>query len=148
MRARLAVLMLLLAAGPAAADEAATRVPLPTVEPGSAEQCVAPVAVMRRDHMEMLLHQRDETVHRGIRTPRQSLRNCLNCHAYDAAGQPVSIDDPRHFCVSCHRYAAVEPDCFGCHSGEPEPGVPGVTGSPAPTATGVATVTQGTEARR
>ena len=86
---------------------------------------------MRRNHMELILHQRDETVYRGIRTKQQSLRNCINCHAVDAAGQPVSLDDPQHFCVSCHRYAAVKIDCFQCHSGTPEEGVPGVTGAGA-----------------
>ena len=112
----LPALLLLLASLPAAAADEAGRVPLPVIDSGPTEQCVEPVAFMRRNHMELILHQRDETVHRGIRTKRHSLRNCINCHAVDAAGQPVTLDDPDHFCVSCHRYAAVKIDCFGCHA--------------------------------
>jgi len=129
MRRLLTAPLLLLLALPATAAEG--RAPVPQIGPAQGEQCVAPVEFMRRNHMELILHQRDETVHRGIRTKGQSLRNCINCHAVDAAGQPVSLDDPEHFCVSCHRYAAVRPDCFQCHSGEPEPGVPGVVGAGA-----------------
>ena len=128
---RLLLVLLLLAAWPATAATANGRVPLPAVVAGAGEQCVEPVEFMRRNHMELLLHQRDETMHRGIRTKRYSLRNCINCHAVDGAGQPVSLDDPEHFCVSCHRYAAVKLDCFQCHTGTPEPGVPGVTGADA-----------------
>jgi len=133
MRHLLPALLLLLAALPATAAAPAdgSRVPLPAIDAGPGEQCVEPVEFMRRNHMELILHQRDETVHRSIRTKRYSLRNCINCHAVDAGGQPVSLDDPEHFCVSCHRYAAVKPDCFQCHSGEPEPGVPGVVGAGA-----------------
>ncbi len=132
MRRLLPALLLLLAVLPAAAAEEAGRVPMPVVDSGPAEQCVAPVEFMRRNHMELILHQRDETVYRGIRTRPHSLRNCINCHAVDAAGQPVALDDPRHFCVSCHTYAAVKIDCFQCHAGVPEPGVPGVVGGGAP----------------
>lgn len=125
--------LLLLAAWPAAATAATadSRVPLPAADAGAGEQCVEPVEFMRRNHMELLLHQRDETMHRGIRTKRYSLRNCINCHAVDGTGQPVTLDDPEHFCVSCHRYAAVKLDCFQCHTGTPEPGVPGVVGADA-----------------
>ena len=35
---------------------------------------------MRERHWEFILHQRDETVHKGIRTTRHSLKNCLECH--------------------------------------------------------------------
>jgi len=130
---RLLPALLLLAAWPALAAPAdgAGRVPLPAVDAGAGGQCVEPVEFMRRNHMELLLHQRDETMHRGIRTQRHSLRNCINCHAVDGAGQPVTLDDPEHFCVSCHRYAAVKLDCFQCHTGTPEPGVPGVVGADA-----------------
>ena len=59
------------------------RVSLPTVNVNKdkAEQCVEPTEVMRRDHMQMILHQRDETMHQGIRTVKHSLKNCVNCHA-------------------------------------------------------------------
>ena len=41
----------------------------------------APPEVMRRTHMEMLKHQRDETVHGGVRGARASLVGCVDCHA-------------------------------------------------------------------
>jgi len=98
---------------------AAPRTPLPVFNAGIGERCVADTEFMRRNHMELLKHQRDETVHRGVRSPRNSLRVCLGCHAIDDQGKTVSLDDPQHFCQSCHRYAAVQPDCFQCHAGQP-----------------------------
>jgi hypothetical protein len=69
-----------------------------------------------------MLHQRDETVHRGIRTTKHSLKACFDCHTVnDERGQPVGIDDKRHFCNVCHGYASVSIDCFECHSAKPEP---------------------------
>lgn len=63
---------------------------------------------MRRNHMKMLLHQRDETMHEGIRTKQYSLANCVSCHAVKGAdGKPVAYSDPKHFCRTCHSYAAV-----------------------------------------
>ncbi|HEY5719930.1 MAG TPA: Hdr-like menaquinol oxidoreductase cytochrome c subunit [Gammaproteobacteria bacterium] len=117
---RSVVLLLLLLLGSTGAG-AAGRTPLPAYESGVGERCVADTDYMRRNHMELIRHQRDETVHRGIRTPRHSLRVCLGCHAVTADGKPVRLDDPQHFCQSCHRYAAVEPDCFQCHAGSPGP---------------------------
>jgi hypothetical protein len=67
MRHLLPALLLLLATLPATAAEDGGRVPLPVIDSGTAEQCVEPVEFMRRNHMELILHQRDETVHRGIR---------------------------------------------------------------------------------
>ena len=77
-------------------------------------QCVAAPATMRREHMRMLSHQRDATVHGGIRGAQHSLRGCIGCHA-SAATQSVA-GAPTDFCVSCHQYAAVRIDCFECHA--------------------------------
>ena len=108
---------LLLGAGTAAAD----RVPLPVlVKAAKGEACVEPLPVIRRDHMKFLLHQRDDTVHDGIRGARHSLVGCIDCHvARDDAGQWVRIDAPGQFCESCHAYASVKIDCFGCHAALP-----------------------------
>ena len=39
--------------------------------------------------LRFILHQRDETVHRGIRTTKYSLRGCIDCHAErNDAGEP------------------------------------------------------------
>jgi len=93
------------------------RVPLPNMATYKGEQCVEPAAEMRRNHMKHILHQRDETMHKGIRTTRHSLKNCINCHADPKTG---SVRGKDGFCESCHAYAAVRPDCFSCHSDKPE----------------------------
>ena len=82
----------------------------------SAEQgCVEPTDDMRKNHMNYILHQRDETVHRGIRTKQYSLEECINCHVGAAQDAPRYSSD-EHFCKSCHTYAAVRIDCFQCHA--------------------------------
>ena len=45
------------------------------------DQCVAPTEDMRRNHFEMIKHQRDLTVHQGIRKTDDSLSGCVDCHA-------------------------------------------------------------------
>jgi hypothetical protein len=80
--------------------------------------CVQPTAEMRRNHMEYILHQRDETMHEGIRTRQYSLNECINCHVSDAEDAP-RVSSEEHFCNSCHSYAAVSIDCFQCHADRP-----------------------------
>ena len=87
---------------------------------GKGEHCVRDTDFMRRYHMLMLKHQRDETVHEGVRGNDFSLKGCIDCHAVKGAdGQPVSYESPKHFCRSCHDYAAVSLDCFECHASQP-----------------------------
>jgi len=69
---------------------------------------------MLRNHMELLKHHRDRTVHEGVRTTQHSLANCVNCHASPQTGRVTGSRDA--FCESCHRYAAVKLDCFECHT--------------------------------
>ena len=84
-------------------------------------QCVEPTEFMRRNHMELLKHQRDETTLKGVRSERYSLKECLSCHVvYGADATPVTTASPAHFCRSCHDYAAVSIDCFQCHASRPE----------------------------
>ncbi len=91
------------------------------------EQCVAPTDVMRRDHMDLLNHQRDETVFDGLRANPYSLVGCVNCHASrDDTGQAIRIDAEGQFCQACHAYAAVRIDCFSCHAALPEETLGGV----------------------
>lgn len=82
------------------------------------EQCVEPNDFMRRNHMKVLLHHRDDTVLEGIRTKKFSLKECINCHASEKTGSVAASKDD--FCVSCHSYASVKIDCFDCHSSKPE----------------------------
>jgi hypothetical protein len=91
---------------------------LPPIERATrGEHCVEPASVMRREHMNLLRHQRDETVHGGIRGAKYSLKDCVACHASAKTGSVAAGDGD--FCVSCHRYAAVQVDCFECHTGKP-----------------------------
>lgn len=109
------LLLSLLTAGIACAGENAGRTPKPVVEAATAgTQCVAPPEVMRREHMNFLKHQRDDTVHGGIRGAKFSLKGCIDCHASHKTGSVTQAET--NFCVSCHSYAAVKIDCFECHS--------------------------------
>lgn len=87
----------------------------------TAESCVRPVEEMRRDHMDLLKHKRDDTMHRGIRTTDASLAGCIDCHAdRNESGEFVPVDAEGQFCQSCHADVAAKPDCFGCHRTTPE----------------------------
>ena len=85
----------------------------PRIKIERGQACVAPTGEMRRNHMKMLLRQRDLTVHEGLRDPQFSLKGCVNCHASRETG---SVLGKEGFCSSCHEYAAVSIDCFECHS--------------------------------
>ncbi len=102
----------------------------PTVEAARGGACVEDPAVMRRMHMEYLKHQRDETVHGGVRGAKYSLKTCIDCHA-SKVNNSVSAN-ASNFCISCHTYAAVKIDCFECHAGRPAK--PTATGALAPAA--------------
>jgi len=80
--------------------------------------CVEPTEEMRRNHMKKILHKRDLTMHEGIRTRQYSLKECINCHVSAAPDAP-RVSSEKHFCNSCHTYAAVEIDCFQCHADRP-----------------------------
>jgi hypothetical protein len=92
--------------------------------PANAQQCVEPTEIMRREHMNILLHQRDETVLNGIRTEKHSLTGCIDCHAQPGDdGKIVRAESPEYFCTACHQYTAVKIDCFECHSDQPSAAV-------------------------
>ncbi|MDA7947084.1 MAG: hypothetical protein MPJ78_06365 [Hyphomicrobiaceae bacterium] len=123
-----ALIALLLACawpGAAHADPAQSaqtaRALVPSPQKGKGDACVADTDFMRRYHMTVLNHQRDDTVHNGIRTKQFSLKECIACHAVQGEdARPVSIESPKHFCRTCHDYAAVKIDCFECHASRPE----------------------------
>jgi hypothetical protein len=94
--------------------------PLPQIPKGKGDHCVEDTEYMRKNHMEVILHHRGETVHEGIRTKKHSLKNCIECHAVkDENNQFVSVASPKHFCRVCHDYASVKIDCFQCHASKP-----------------------------
>jgi hypothetical protein len=107
---------------PAASATAGQPAWVPKPAHGKGEKCVADTEWMRRNHMTALLHHRDQTVHEGIRTKRFDLTGCIDCHAVKGPdGKPVTYANPKHFCRTCHDYAAVQIDCFECHASRPEP---------------------------
>ena len=101
----------------------------PAVKAYKGDKCVEDTEYMRRNHMQVILHQRDETTHRGIRTQKHSLKNCIDCHADPKTNSVLGKDG---FCESCHVYTSVSIDCFSCHSAAPEKnGQPPKTADPA-----------------
>ncbi len=99
------------AAGTACAGEG---VPKPNIVIENKDgQCVAPPEEMRRNHMEMLKHQRKLTLREGVRGSKVSLNGCIECHASKKTGSVIGSDD--NFCQTCHAYAAVKLDCWDCH---------------------------------
>ena len=77
-------------------------------------QCVAPRAVMRASHMQLLDGWRDGVVRGAARTAHAAdgrllkvslTGTCLECHA-----------NKKEFCDACHTDLAVKPVCFDCHS--------------------------------
>nr|VFJ91852.1 MAG: hypothetical protein BECKH772A_GA0070896_1003511 [Candidatus Kentron sp. H]VFJ92877.1 MAG: hypothetical protein BECKH772B_GA0070898_1003511 [Candidatus Kentron sp. H]VFJ99701.1 MAG: hypothetical protein BECKH772C_GA0070978_1003411 [Candidatus Kentron sp. H] len=79
--------------------------------------CVEPTPVMRREHMDFLLGQRDETMRQGIRTGPYSLKACVECHVQkDKQGRMIPVNASKQFCQKCHQYTAVSIDCFECHA--------------------------------
>ncbi len=95
------------------AHDTKSGVPIPRPKTPEGKKCVEPTDVMRTQHMELIQHQRDETMYRGIRTKKYSLKNCVDCHADPKTKSVLGKDG---FCESCHSYAAVSIDCFSCHT--------------------------------
>lgn len=90
------------------------------------DQCVEPTDVMRREHMHLLMHERDQAKRLGIRNPEHSFVGCIDCHVAPSA----SKNEPAgHFCLACHTFNAVKMDCFQCHLDRPATALSGVTGN-------------------
>jgi len=92
----------------------APNVPHPT---NGSTECVQPEDEMKKNHMKYILHQRDATMHEGVRTKTYSLKECINCHVPE--NTEIRFGDDKHFCSSCHNYAGVSIDCFQCHMDRP-----------------------------
>jgi hypothetical protein len=76
---------------------------------------------MRINHMNLMQHDRDQTMRLGERDISNSLKGCVDCHAVNGDdGQPVSAKNEKHFCRVCHDFAAVKVDCFQCHNSKPQ----------------------------
>jgi len=98
----------------ATAVHAADKSPVPHLDIGKGGQCVEDPKLMRKIHMDLLKHQRDETMRKGIRGQKYSLAECVECHASQKTNSVLGSNEA--FCQGCHVYAAVKLDCFECHS--------------------------------
>lgn len=90
----------------------------PAIVKAQSGPCIAPPEVMRREHPDMLKHQRVKTVHEGLVEQKVSLEKCVACHASKQTGSVAASS--QDFCESCHAYAGVRLDCFECHASRPE----------------------------
>lgn len=98
----------------AAAAYAADKPQASHLDVGKGGQCVEEPQVMRKIHMDLLKHQRDETLRKGVRGQKYSLAECVECHASTKTNSVLGSNDA--FCQGCHAYTAVKLDCFECHS--------------------------------
>lgn len=122
---RLAALIGAAAVLAAPSFQAAAGADKPKLERGKGEKCVEDTDFMRRNHMDLLKHHRDETMHKGIRTTKHSLKGCVECHASEKTGSVAATKED--FCAACHSYASVKLDCWGCHATKPMAKRPGKT---------------------
>ncbi len=113
-------LMIVLGAGLSACDSQPPK-PMKAVKQFESDEFRdAHVSNMRKNHMDELLHKRDETMEKGIRTEEHSLKACINCHVpKEHNGKILRHTDPEHFCSTCHGYVAQQIDCFQCHVDHP-----------------------------
>lgn len=112
----LALVIVGLLGAPALAGDLAPVVPKATGKPHPEGNLF-----MRINHMNLMKHDRDQTMRLGDRDISHSLKACVDCHAVKGEdGEPVSIKSEQHFCRTCHDYVAVKVDCFQCHNSKPE----------------------------
>jgi len=109
---RLAAILFSLLIGSAA--YAAEKPQVLHLDVGKGGQCVEDPKLMRKTHMNLLKHQRDETMRKGIRGQKHSLAECVECHASTKTDSVLGTNEA--FCQGCHTYAAVKLDCFECHT--------------------------------
>jgi len=113
-------LVLMLGAGLSACDSKPPELMKAVKQFESDEVRDAHVKNMRKNHMDELLHKRDETMIKGIRTEENSLKACISCHVPEKHnGKVLRHTDPEHFCSTCHGYVAMKLDCFQCHVDHP-----------------------------
>lgn len=105
-------------------------------------QCVEPASYMLDNHMQLLNQWRQAYVRDGQTVYTNSrgkkfvinIDTCTQCHATGSASTAAGLSNPAQaltsagttnntasntsdqFCVSCHNYSNVEPNCWSCHS--------------------------------
>ncbi|MCP3970911.1 MAG: hypothetical protein GY717_11475 [Rhodobacteraceae bacterium] len=116
---RLALILVLGLTGMVSAEERSSL--WPSVPAATGEPHAEGNEFWRKNHMDMMRHDRDLTMRMGDRQVGASLKACFDCHTVrDDEGHVVTYRDERHFCRSCHDFAAVRVDCFTCHRSTPD----------------------------
>ena len=119
IRLALFVVFALTAMIPAAAQDRASL--LPDIPRATGQPHAEGNEYWRKNHMNLMRHDRDLTMREGERDIEASLKGCFDCHAAkDSDGAIVSYESEKHFCRTCHDYVAVKVDCFMCHRSTPE----------------------------
>ena len=90
----------------------------------NAKECVAPIAEMKANHMQLLNQWRDDVLRDGDRAfnveadgkmyQKSLQKTCMKCHT-----------SKKKFCDTCHEYASVKPYCWDCHVAPVEPAAKG-----------------------
>jgi hypothetical protein len=133
LAAMLGATALLAAHTPSAA--AGTNKPEPKIAQAKGDHCIKDDAFMIRHHPDLLKHQRNDTLRKGIRAGEFSLKRCMECHAGEGDGHAAKTD-----CDTCHAYPAVKLDCWDCHAkkpGKPKTLLPAQASQPLPMTTSV-----------
>lgn len=93
----------------------------PQVPKALGEKCIRDTEFMKKNHMDFLFERRDLVVIDGIRSEKESFNMCLTCHAVKNSDRiAIPYQNPKHFCRTCHDFAAVKIDCFECHLSVPD----------------------------
>ncbi|CDX04776.1 sulfate reduction electron transfer complex DsrMKJOP subunit DsrJ [Desulfitobacterium hafniense] len=90
----------------------------PRIQELEVKQCIESTEYMRANHMKLLVDWRDDVVRKSDRTYvnsrgesyEKSIDTCLDCH------HDPNANTEDQFCITCHDYASVKPDCRQCHS--------------------------------
>ncbi|BAS68236.1 intracellular sulfur oxidation protein DsrO [endosymbiont of Bathymodiolus septemdierum str. Myojin knoll] len=89
-------------------------------EEGKSRDIHPSLAEIRKMHPEFLKHKRDKTLRQGVRTKRNSLKACVNCHSSSKDGEHIPVNAPDQFCSTCHEKVGTSLDCFSCHRTTPK----------------------------
>ncbi|WP_237732665.1 sulfur reduction protein DsrJ [Bathymodiolus thermophilus thioautotrophic gill symbiont] len=89
-------------------------------EEGKSRDIHPSLVEIRKMHPEFLLHKRDKTLRQGVRTRRNSLKECVNCHSSSKNGEYIPVNAPDQFCSTCHQKVGTSLDCFSCHRTTPK----------------------------
>ncbi|NYT27266.1 sulfur reduction protein DsrJ [Candidatus Thiodubiliella endoseptemdiera] len=89
-------------------------------EEGRSRDIHPSLSEIRKMHPAFLMHKRDKTLRQGVRSKRNSLKQCVDCHSATKNDEYVPVNAPDQFCSTCHQKVGTSLDCFSCHRTTPE----------------------------